>query len=56
VDKILLLSILLGTIALPARAARDKNPRAGLRRAILWIAIFNVLYVISLRFLWHRLS
>jgi hypothetical protein len=54
-DKLVLLSLVLGTIALPAHAARDKNARAGLRKAMLWVAAFNLLYVISLRFLWHRL-
>jgi hypothetical protein len=53
--KLLLLSIIMGTIALPARAARDKNPRTGLRNTIRWLTAFNVLYVISLRLLWHRL-
>jgi hypothetical protein len=53
--KLLLLSIMLATIVLPARAARDKNPRSGLRNTIRWVAAFNVLYVISLRLLWHRL-
>jgi len=53
--KLLLLSIIMGTIALPAHAARNKNPRTGLRNTIRWLAVFNMLYVMSLRLLWHRL-
>lgn len=53
--KLLLLSIMLGTVALPARAARHKSARMGLRKALIWVATFNVIYLISLRLIWHRL-
>jgi hypothetical protein len=53
--KVLLLSIMIGIVALPARAAREKDPQLGLRKALTWVAVFNVLYLISLRFIWHRL-
>jgi hypothetical protein len=53
--KLLLLSVILGSIALPARASRDPNPRRGLRKALIWVAAFNLFYVFSLRFIWHHL-
>jgi hypothetical protein len=53
--KLLLLSIILSTIALPARAARIKEPRLGLKRAMTWLAAFNLIYFLMLRFVWHRL-
>ena len=53
--KLLLLSIMLGTVALPARAARNPSARAGFRKALIWVATFNIIYLISLRLIWHRL-
>ena len=53
--KLLLISIILGPIVLPARAAHIKNPQAGLRKALIWVSVFNLCYVILLRVLWHRL-
>jgi hypothetical protein len=53
-SKLILLSILIATIALPARAAREKNARRGLRKALVYMAIFNFFYLFSLLFLWGR--
>lgn len=53
--KLLLLSIILGTIAVPARAARDPNPRRGLDKALRGLAIFNFVYMLALLLIWHRL-
>lgn len=42
--KLVLLSVLFAMIAIPARAARSKNPKQGLKRAILLIFVFNLIY------------
>jgi hypothetical protein len=55
-SKLLLLSILVATIALPARAAiKTKNPKVGLKRALLHVAIFNAFYLFGLLYLYGRL-
>jgi len=54
-SKLLLLSILVATIALPARAAtKSKNPKAGLKKALVHVAIFNALYLFGLIYLYGR--
>jgi hypothetical protein len=54
-SKLLLLSILVATIALPARAAtKSKNPKAGLKKALVHVAIFNVMYLLGLIYLYGR--
>ena len=53
--KLLLLSVIFATIALPVRAARDKNPKRGLERALGQIALVNVFYLCNLYYLQSRL-
>jgi len=54
-SKLVLLSIIIATIAVPARAANLPNPRLGLRKAIIWMLWFELFYVLSLLFLFGRL-
>ncbi len=42
---LLLLSVLLGAIGVPALGARDANPRRGLRRVLVTLLLVNALYV-----------
>ena len=53
--QLLLLSILIATVVIPAKAAREKNPRKGLRKAILYVAIYNAVYLFLLMFVYGRL-
>jgi hypothetical protein len=53
--KILLLSIIIAAIAIPARAARIKDPRRGFKKMVVQTALFNVFYLIVLIFIWGRL-
>jgi hypothetical protein len=53
--KLLLLSIVIAAIAIPARAARVKDPRRGFKKMIVHTALFNVFYFIVLIFIWGRL-
>ena len=53
--KFVLLSIMIMSILIPARAAAEKNPRVGLRKAIRNMTIFNLIYVLAVVFLYPRL-
>jgi hypothetical protein len=54
-SKLFLLSILIATIALPARAASRPNPKKGLKKALVYMALFNLFYLFGLVFLYGRL-
>jgi hypothetical protein len=54
-SKILLLSILIGPIAIPARLAKLKNPRLGLRKTLIQMAIFHAVYLFSLMYIYSHL-
>ena len=53
-SKLFLLSIVIATIALPARAANIASPRKGLRKTIIWMLFFELFYVFALMFLVGR--
>jgi hypothetical protein len=50
--KLILLSVIIASIALPARAAKEQNPRRGLKKVITFVLVFNLLYVLAIRFLY----
>jgi hypothetical protein len=52
--KMLLLSILVSMIALPALAARDPNPARGLKKTLFFWLAFNVFYLFAVRVLFFR--
>ncbi len=54
-EKLLLLSVLISLVTLPIWAARDRNGKRGLKRALFWVAAYNVFYMAALRFLYPRL-
>jgi hypothetical protein len=54
-QKALLMSLLVATIAVPAIAARDPRPLRGLKRALFWMGLFEVVYVAALVFVYPRL-
>jgi len=45
VKALLLLSIVIAALVIPMRAARDPNPRRGVKRMLLWLFLFNALYL-----------
>jgi hypothetical protein len=47
-DKALLMSIMIATVVLPIRAARDPEPLRALRRVLLWLVGFNVFYLVGI--------
>jgi hypothetical protein len=54
-SKALLMSILVATIALPANLAKDPHPLRAFKRTLFWMAVFEVLYVLGLVFVYPRL-
>jgi hypothetical protein len=53
--KLLLLSVIIAAIVIPVRASKMKDPREGLRKALVHTALFNLFYIFLLLFVWHRL-
>ena len=54
-QKLVLMSVIIASIVIPARAARMKDPRAGLKKTIIQIAIFNLFYLFLLVFVVSKL-
>jgi len=52
--KLFLLSIIIGMITLAVRAARTADARAGLRKALIQVAVLNAAYLFGLMFLYGR--
>ncbi len=56
IQKLLLISIIIASIAIPVWSARDANPRRGLTKAVRAFLAFNFVYVLAIKFLyWHVL-
>ena len=53
---VLLLSIIIMAVVIPARAARDPNPRRGFKRALFWFMAYCFFYVFALKYAFFRLS
>lgn len=54
-QKLLLMSIMAGIIALPALAARDPHPARALKKVLRWIAALDVAYYLAIRFIYPHL-
>jgi hypothetical protein len=55
VQKLLLVSIVIATVAVPLRAARNPSAIVGLRRMVAALLAFEVLYLAALLFIYPRL-
>lgn len=44
--KAILMSVIVATIVVPTLAARDRNGRRGLKRMLVFLIAFNLLYVL----------
>ncbi len=53
-SKLILISTIIAMILIPARAARDRNPRKGRKKAIVLTLLFDIWYCFALVFLWGR--
>ena len=55
-QKLLLISVIIASLAIPLWTARDANPRRGLAKAVIVTAAFNLLYLLAVKYLyWHLL-
>jgi hypothetical protein len=54
--KLLLVSVVVSMIALPILAARNTNATRALKKAVLMVVAFNVLYLLAVRFLYPLLQ
>lgn len=50
--KLILLSVIIVSIAAPVRAARNKDGKEGLKRALIQCAVFELIYVFLLTRIW----
>ena len=54
--KLFLMSIVIATFVIPMRAAGNRSPVRGLRRAVAGMAAFIALYVFGLLYILPRLG
>ncbi|HYH98378.1 hypothetical protein [Hyalangium sp.] len=54
--KFLLLSVLYAIILLPSLAARERHPVRGVKKAILMMVVFNLVYTFAVLVIWPRLD
>lgn len=54
--KLLLVSVIMAMVVVPILAARDKSPMRALRRTLLLIFIFNMLYLLAVRYVYPYLA
>ncbi len=55
-QKLLLMSILFATVIIPIILSRDKNPRRGMRRTVIFAFAFVVLWAWCIRRFFWRLT
>jgi hypothetical protein len=53
--KLVLLSVIIASIAIPVFAARDANAMRSFKKTVALILAFNMLYVFLVRFIYPRL-
>jgi hypothetical protein len=54
-QKLLLISVLMATVAIPLACAKDRSAKRGLKKTIVAVTIFNVLYLFSVLHIYPRL-
>ena len=55
-SKLILFSIIIASIAIPARAARTPNAREGFKKMLIQMAIFELIYLLLVTLVWVRLG
>jgi hypothetical protein len=56
VGKLILLSLLIATLIIPMRAARDPSPGRGFRRVLFALFSFNMLYLFLILYVYPRFA
>lgn len=54
--KLILLSVIIASVVVAARAARAKNGRDGLKKTLIQIALCEIVYVILVTQVWFRMG
>lgn len=54
--KLILMSILIAMIVIPVRASQAADAQEGLRTVIKQYLVFEVLYLLALRYLWGHFT
>ncbi len=54
--KLILFSLIIASIAIPARASKEPNARIGFKKVLVQMAIFELIYLILITLVWVRLS
>ena len=54
-QKLVLMSVILASIIIPARAARVKNAKVALKQVLVQTALFNLFYLFMLVYVVGRL-
>jgi len=44
--SLLLMSVFFASLLIPVLAARDRNPRRGVKRMLVLLLLFNALYIV----------
>lgn len=55
-QKLVLMSVIIASIVIPARASRMKSPQAGMRTVVKQVLVFNLIYLFMLLYVVGRLS
>jgi hypothetical protein len=53
-QKLILISVIIASIAIPAWAAREPSPGRGLKKAVLLACLANLIYVVMVVFVYPR--
>jgi len=56
VKKLILLSVIIASVIVPARAARAKSGKKGLKKTLIQMALFEVVYLILVTQVWFRMA
>ncbi len=54
-QKLILLSIVLANVAIPIWASRERGARRGLKKMLIAMIVFNVVYLLALIVIYPRL-
>ena len=54
-SKLLLFSVIIMMVAIPAACAREMDARRGFRRMVLLIIAYNLFYLFAVRFIYPRM-
>ena len=54
--KLILLSVIIASIAIPAYTSKMKDGRLGMKKTITYAVVFNFIYMILVTQVWFKLA